>query len=90
MSYSTRRRKGDYRWIPECQGIYRLYHGEKVVYIGETKNIKRRIKQHEKEKSYWGSCDYKTAKGCRTISRKKIEKRAIRRNKPTRNIRNGC
>jgi hypothetical protein len=86
LSYSTRRQKGDYRWVPECQGIYRLYHGDYIIYQGETKNLARRLQQHEQEKNHWGTYDYQTTYGCKTITRKKIEKRAIRYNKPSRNV----
>lgn len=34
MGYSQRRDKGDYRWVPDGSGIYRLYHGDTVVYQG--------------------------------------------------------
>ena len=85
MSYSEKRSKGDYRWVPEVSGIYRLYHGDKVVYVGETNNILRRIQQHEQEMGQWGSYDYKTTRGTPKAKRKKMESRSISRNKPTRN-----
>ena len=87
MSYSQRRLKGDYRWVPEVSGIYRLYYGDNIVYVGETNNILRRIQQHEQEMGQWGSFDYKTTRGISKAERKKMESRSIKINKPTRNIR---
>jgi len=83
---STRRQKGDYRWVPPKQGKYRLFQGERVVYVGESKNIPRRLQQHEKNMKYWGSYDYVATPGSKTVTRRNIEKRSIKRNRPTRNI----
>lgn len=33
-------------------GVYALYHNEKVVYIGKSKNIKNRIVSHKKDKIF--------------------------------------
>lgn len=85
MSYSTRRTKGDYSQVPNKPGVYRLYHGDKVVYVGETDNLPRRLKEHERDQRYWGSYDYKVASS-REAERKEQERRAILANKPTRNI----
>jgi len=84
MGYSGRRKKGNYSRVPETSGIYRLYHGDTVVYMGETGNLARRLKQHEREMGNWGSYNYKSTKGVPKSKRKKMERRAIKRNRPTR------
>lgn len=87
MGYSQRRPKGDYRWVPETSGIYRLYHGDWVVYVGETNNLRARIAEHERSKSQWGSYDYKSTAGVTKAERKRMERRVIAYNHPNRNIR---
>lgn len=85
MSYTQRRRKGDYWQVPEGPGIYRLYHGDAIVYVGESDNLRRRLIQHEEETFSWGSYDYKRASSNRK-KRLEEERRAIIANQPTRNI----
>lgn len=85
-NYSKRKEKGDYRWMDNTQGIYRLYHGDNIVYVGESKHLITRLKQHEREKEYWGSFDYRNTWGQRETGRKRKEKNVIRRTYPTRNI----
>lgn len=85
MGYTERRPKGDYRWVPDTSGIYRLYQGDKVVYVGETNNLRARLEQHERDTPYWGSYDYKSTRYVNTRDRKRMEERAIARNRPTRN-----
>lgn len=85
MTYSQRRDKGNYWQVPEGPGIYRLYHGDSIVYVGETDNLRRRLKQHEDDMKYWGSYDYKRASTNKN-ERKEQETRAILANEPTRNI----
>ena len=87
MGYTERRPKGDYRWVPETSGIYRLYHGDWIVYVGQTNNLRARLEEHERTKSYWGSFDYKSTKGINTRDRKRMEERAIAYNRPNRNVR---
>lgn len=84
MGYSQRRQKGDYRRVPETSGIYRLYQGDRVVKVGETSNLRSRLEKVERDLDYWGSYDYKTTKYVPTYERKKMERRTIRRQKPTR------
>lgn len=84
MGYNMRRQKGDYRWVPETSGIYRLYHGDTIVHVGQTKNLRRRLKQHDRDTPYWGSYDYKSTRYVSTAERKRMEKRALIRNRPTR------
>jgi len=86
MSYSTRRTKGDYRWVPPVQGKYRLYQGDKIVYVGESNNLPRRLQQHELYKKHWGTYDYCPTPGCKTVTRRNMEERSIKINHPTRNI----
>lgn len=85
MGYTERREKGDYRWVPETSGIYRLYHGDSVVYVGHTNNIRARLMEHERTQSHWGSFDYKSTRGVNTRERERMEKRAIAYNRPKRN-----
>ncbi len=85
MGYTERRDKGDYRWVPERSGIYRLYQGEAIVYVGQTNNLRARLQEHERSMSYWGSYDYKSTRYVPTPERKRMEERAIARNHPTRN-----
>lgn len=84
MGYSGRRRKGSYSRVPETSGIYRLYYGDTVVYVGETRNLARRLRQHEREMRNWGSYNYRSTKGVSKSKRKKMEQGAIKRNRPTR------
>lgn len=85
--YTQRRGRGDYRWVPNTSGIYRLYHGETIVYVGQTNNLRARLEAHENGKTYWGSYDYKSTKGINTRVRKRMEERAIAYSHPTRNQR---
>ena len=87
MGYSERHEKGDYRWVPDTSGIYRLYQGDTIVYVGQTNNLVARLQEHEAGKSHWGSYDYKGTKGVNTRERKRMEDRAISYNHPTRNQR---
>lgn len=87
MGYTQRREKGDYRWVPMTSGIYRLYHGNTVVYVGQTNNLRARLQEHEDGKTHWGSYDYQSTVGMGTRERKRLESRAIARNHPTRNVR---
>lgn len=87
MGYTERREKGDYRWVPETSGIYRLYHGDWIVYVGQTNNLRARLEEHERGKAYWGSYDYKSTRGVNTRERKRMEDRAIAYNRPNRNQR---
>jgi predicted GIY-YIG superfamily endonuclease len=87
MGYTERREKGDYRWVPETSGIYRLYHGDWIVYVGQTNNLRARLEEHERGKTYWGSFDYKSTRGVNTRERKRMEERAIVSNRPNRNRR---
>ena len=32
--------------LPSISAIYRVWHGGKVVYVGQTKNLKQRWQQH--------------------------------------------
>lgn len=84
MAYTQRRPRGDYRWVPETSGIYRLYHGDTVVKIGQTNNLRRRLLQHDRETKYWGSYDYKSTRYVPTSERLRMEERAGKRNRPTR------
>jgi predicted GIY-YIG superfamily endonuclease len=85
MGYNERREKGDYRWVPETSGIYRLYQGDTVVYVGQTNNLRGRLQEHDRNMLYWGSYDYKSTRYIPTAERKRMEHRAIARNYPTRN-----
>lgn len=85
MGYTERRQKGDYRWVPETSGIYRLYHGDNIVYVGHSNNLRARLAEHEDGQSYWGSFDYKSTRGVPTAERKRMERRAIVYNRPSRN-----
>ncbi|MFZ0891009.1 MAG: GIY-YIG nuclease family protein [Thermoplasmata archaeon] len=85
MGYTERREKGDYRWVPDSSGIYRLYHGDRVVYVGQTNNLRARIAAHERGKTQWGSYDYKSTRYVNSRDRKRMEERAIVYNRPTRN-----
>ena len=85
MPYIQRRDKGDYRWVPNTSGIYRLYQGDTVVYVGQTNNLHARLEEHDRNMPYWGSYDYKSTRYVPTRERKKMEKRSIARNYPTRN-----
>jgi excinuclease UvrABC nuclease subunit len=87
MGYTERREKGDYRWVPYTSGIYRLYHGDQVVYVGQTNNLRGRLEEHERIRSHWGSYDYKSTRYVNTRDRKRMEERAITYNRPTRNRR---
>ncbi|MEE9115735.1 MAG: GIY-YIG nuclease family protein [Thermoplasmata archaeon] len=84
MGYSKRHKKEDLSRVPNTSGIYRLYHGNTVVYVGQAKNLRRRISQHERRKSYWGSYDYKSTRNVPTRKRKTKERNAIKSNRPTR------
>ncbi len=87
MTYTERRPKGDYRWVPATSGIYRLYHGDSVVYVGQTNNLRARLEEHDRGKSHWGSYDYKSTRGVNTRVRLRMEERAIAYNRPVRNLR---
>lgn len=87
MGYTERREKGDYRWVPDTSGIYRLYHGDTVVYVGQTNNLRARLEEHERGQSHWGSFDYKSTRGVGTRERKRMEARAIVYSRPGRNRR---
>lgn len=87
MGYSGRRDKGDYRWVPETSGIYRLFHGDYVVYVGQTNNLRARLEEHERTQTHWGSFDYKSTRYVNTRARKRMEERAIAYNRPNRNQR---
>jgi len=82
MAYSQRRNKGDYRWVPACSGIYRLYRGPNIVYIGETGDLVSRIQEHEEDMPGWGTYDYETTRGVRKAQRKKMEARRIKGQEP--------
>ena len=86
MGYSQRREKGDYRWVPTCSGIYRLYHGDHIMYIGETGDLVSRLNEHERDMAGWGSYDYETTRGVRKSQRKEMERRRIHGEQPTWNI----
>jgi len=83
--YTERRDKGDYRWVPSTSGIYRLYQGDIVVYVGQTNNLRGRLEEHDRSTPYWGSYDYKSTRYVPTRERRQMERRAIARNYPTRN-----
>ena len=85
MGYSQRRNKGDLRWVPDSSGVYRLYQGDRIVYVGQTNNLRARLSEHENSRAYWGSFDYKSTRGVNTRERKRMEERAIAYNHPTRN-----
>lgn len=87
MGYTEKRPKGDYRWVPETSGIYRLYHGDTIVYMGQTKNLRARLEEHERTQSHWGSFDYKSTRYVNTRDRKRMEDRAVAYNRPNRNRR---
>lgn len=85
MSYNQRRQKGDYAGLREGPYIYRLYHGDRVVYVGQTNNLPKRLRDHETDQGYWGSYDYKPASSEKE-ERLEQEQRAINANNPTRNF----
>jgi hypothetical protein len=87
VAYTKPRPKGDYRWVPDTSGIYRLYQGERVVYVGLTSNLRERLLAHDRQTPYWGSYDYKSTRGINTRVRRSMEKRALKYNRPTRNVR---
>ena len=84
-NWSKKRKKGDYSKVSSNSGHYKLFHGDRVVYAGESKNVRKRLKQHEKQKSGWGSYRWSSAKSTSKRQRKATEKRIIKRSKPTRN-----
>ncbi len=46
----------DYKSVKEISGIYKIYnHDEKLMYVGQTTNLRRRLKQHfsGKRKGYF-------------------------------------
>ena len=73
--------------MPDTSGIYRLYQGDRVVYVGQTNNLRERLLAHDRQTPYWGSYDYKSTRGINTRERHRMEARALSRNRPTRNIR---
>jgi hypothetical protein len=87
VSYTIPRPKGDYRWVPETSGIFRLYQGDRIVYVGQTNNLRARLQKLEREMLYWGAYDYKSTVGINTRERKRMGQRSITYNDPTRNIR---
>jgi len=87
VSYTIPRPKGDYRWVPETSGIFRLYQGDRIVYVGQTSNLRARLIRLESEMLYWGAYDYKSTVGVHTRDREAMGKRAIVYNDPTRNLR---
>ncbi|MFQ5884544.1 MAG: GIY-YIG nuclease family protein [Thermoplasmata archaeon] len=84
MGYSRRCKRGDLSRVPSRSGIYRLYHDGTVVYVGQTKNLRQRLSRHDRDKKYWGSYDYKSTRYVPAQKRKKMEKDAVKRNRPTR------
>ena len=64
-----------------------LYHGDQIVYVGQTNNLAARLSEHERSQSHWESFDYMSTKGTNTRDRKRIEERAIVYNRPPRNVR---
>lgn len=86
-SWSTKRKKGNYDKVSKNSGLYELYHGERVVYVGQSKNVRSRLQQHEKGKKGWGTYRWKSTKNMPTRTRKKSEEKRIKRAAPTRNKR---
>ena len=68
-----KKRKGNYIGVHDVPAIYRLYHGSKVVFLGETDNLLKTIKRHERNKSGWGSYDYKLKKKPMRVIREQSE-----------------
>lgn len=87
MGYGQRRQKGDYRWVPDTSGIYRLYQGDRVVYVGQTSDLAARLRAHERDTPFWGTYDFKSTRGTPTRQRHRMEERSIVYNRPTRNRR---
>ena len=78
--------------LPEQAGEYRIRGAKGIEYVGETRNLKRRINEHRRSgKLGPRECvDYKVADGRSTsTTRRKHEKRSIRKHSPGRNKRNG-
>jgi hypothetical protein len=85
VGYSKRRLRGDFTRVPETSGLYRLYQGERVVYVGQSTNLKARLLAHDMTTSYWGSYDYKSTVGVSAHDRLRMEERVIAATRPTRN-----
>jgi hypothetical protein len=86
MGYSQRRDKGDYRWVPACSGLYRLYRGPYIVYIGQTGDLVSRLQQHERDDPGWGTYDYETTRRVRKAQRLKMEQHRFKGEQPSWNV----
>lgn len=72
--------------LPERPGVYVLYHKDRVFYVGESENLRRRVTNHELlPTAIWPDSHIK-AKVCNKLGEwHMIEYRLIRRLKPNKN-----
>lgn len=68
--------------IPETSGIYFLIKGDAVVYVGQSKNVHRRISDHLANKAF----DRINVIECPTEDLTKLEMEYIRKLKPILNL----
>ncbi len=85
------RKSDDIKKLPEAMGIYRIKHRKTglIEYIGQTNNLKRRAREHERDgryKSIVHTIEYGIAsKNTTRDDLLKTEKKHIKKHKPKQN-----
>jgi len=70
---------------PKSPGVYRLYKGPKVSYVGSAENLEERLKQHEANPRFRQITLFDFLRTPTTRQARALEKRQIEKNKPPQN-----
>ncbi|MFQ5796662.1 MAG: GIY-YIG nuclease family protein [Candidatus Bipolaricaulia bacterium] len=77
-----RRTDEDINRLPEAPGVYILHFpGLQAVYIGSTNNLRRRLKEHKRQKPGWSSfdwCQTNTVERARVLEKKLRDEVSVR------------
>ena len=70
---------------PESPGVYRLYEGPKVSYVGSGKDIQDRLENHNNNRRFDNVTSFDVLKTQTTREARSLEKRQIKKLDPPQN-----
>lgn len=72
---------------PSAPGVYRLYDGPKVKYVGSSRDMSERLADHLASPRFRNITSFDTRRTVTTQEARRAEQRAIHKHKPSQNHR---
>ena len=66
-------------------GVYRLYEGRQMTYIGSSRDISQRLEEHSASQRFSATTSFDFLRTASVVEARKLERRQIQKRKPKRN-----